>query len=78
MNKDLNIVFQNQIRNSLMLSMLQQMLLEDKDNTVKEAAVHSLALIVTFMDDKDKYFQVSSVMFTVQHIYEFHVVFSLF
>ncbi|XP_021937822.1 lisH domain and HEAT repeat-containing protein KIAA1468-like isoform X2 [Zootermopsis nevadensis] len=45
------------IRNSLMLSMLQQMLLEDKDNTVKEAVVHSLALIVTFMDDKDKYFQ---------------------
>jgi hypothetical protein len=40
--------------------MLQQMLLEDKDDTVKETAVRSLALIVAFMDDKDKYFQVSS------------------
>ena len=39
--------------------MLQQMLLEDKDDSVKEAVVRSLALIVTFMDDKDKYMQVS-------------------
>ncbi|KAJ9580267.1 hypothetical protein L9F63_004080, partial [Diploptera punctata] len=44
------------IRNSLMLSMLQQML-EDKDDSVRDAVVRSLALIVTFMDDKDKYFQ---------------------
>jgi hypothetical protein len=44
-----------------MVSMLQQMLLEDKDDTVKETAVRSLALIVAFMDDRDKYFQVSSV-----------------
>lgn len=43
-----------------MVSMLQQMLLEDKDDTVKETAVRSLALIVAFMDDRDKYFQVSS------------------
>lgn len=43
-----------------MVSMLQQMLLEDKDNTVKETAVRSLALIVAFMDDRDKYCQVSS------------------
>jgi hypothetical protein len=48
-----------------MVSMLQQMLLEDKDNTVKESVVRSLALIVTFMDDKDKYSQVSSIMLTV-------------
>ncbi|PNF39999.1 hypothetical protein B7P43_G15450 [Cryptotermes secundus] len=45
------------IRNSLMLSMLQQMLLEDKNDTVRETVICSLALIVTFMDDKDKYFQ---------------------
>lgn len=57
-----------------MLSMLQQMLLEDKDNTVKEAVVHSLALIVTFMDDKDKYFQVSSCLLTVQPTFDIHVV----
>jgi hypothetical protein len=48
-----------------MLSMLQQMLLEDKDDTVKETVVRSLALIVAFMDDKDKYFQVSSVMLSM-------------
>jgi hypothetical protein len=47
-----------------MLSMLQQMLLEDRDDTVREAVIRSLALIVTFMDDKDKYFQVSSLMLT--------------
>jgi hypothetical protein len=40
--------------------MLQQMLLEDKDDTVKETAVRSLALIVAFLDDSDKYCQVSS------------------
>jgi hypothetical protein len=45
--------------------MLQQMLLEDKDDRVREAVICSLALIVTFMDDKDKYFQVSSLMLTV-------------
>nr|CAD7570487.1 unnamed protein product [Timema californicum] len=48
------------IRNSLMLSMLQQMLLEDKDEMVREVVVRSLALIVTFMDDKDKYYQINS------------------
>jgi hypothetical protein len=47
-----------------MLSMLQQMLLEDRDDAVKETVIRSLALIVTFMDDKDKYFQVSSFMLT--------------
>jgi hypothetical protein len=57
-----------------MLSMLQQMLLEDKDNTVKEAVVRSLALIVTFMHDKDKYFQVSSIVRTMQPTFDFHVV----
>ncbi|XP_066992231.2 RAB11-binding protein RELCH homolog [Anabrus simplex] len=52
------------IRNSLMLSMLQQMLLEDKDETVREMVVRSLALIVTFMDDKDKYFQCEELAMT--------------
>lgn len=57
--------------------MLQQMLLEDKDDTVKETAVRSLALIVAFMDDKDKYFQVSSVSMHSAAIFDCHVVVSL-
>ncbi|KAK7793564.1 hypothetical protein R5R35_000400 [Gryllus longicercus] len=52
------------IRNSLMLSMLQQMLLEDRDECVREMVVRSLALIVTFMDDKDKYFQCEELAMT--------------
>lgn len=39
--------------------MLQQMLLEDKDELVRERVVRSLALIIMYMDDKDKYFQVN-------------------
>lgn len=47
------------IRNSLMLSMLQQMLLEDKDPVVRTSVVKSLALLIALMDDPDKYFQVN-------------------
>lgn len=47
------------IRNSLMLSMLQQMLLEDKDPVVRVSVVKSLALLIALMDDPDKYFQVT-------------------
>lgn len=39
-----------------MLSMLQQML-DDKEESVKEAVVRSLALVVAFCDDVDKYTQ---------------------
>ncbi|XP_063235480.1 RAB11-binding protein RELCH homolog [Bacillus rossius redtenbacheri] len=45
------------IRNSLMLSMLQQMLLEDKEESVREVVVRSLSFLVAFMDDPDKYVQ---------------------
>ncbi|KAJ8898189.1 hypothetical protein PR048_003549, partial [Dryococelus australis] len=45
------------IRNSLMLSMLQQMLLEDKDEMVREVVVRSLSFLVAFMDDSNKYSQ---------------------
>jgi hypothetical protein len=57
--------------------MLQQMLLEDKDNTVRETVICSLALIVTFMDDKDKYFQVSSLKLTVLCTFGCHLVLRL-
>lgn len=53
------------IRNSLMLSMLQQMLLEDKDPVVRTCVVKSLVLLIALMDDPDKYFQV--ILFSVKH-----------
>ncbi|KAL8571755.1 hypothetical protein ACOMHN_051122 [Nucella lapillus] len=42
---------------SLMLSMLQQMLMDDKDDDVREAVVRSLGLLVAFITDADKYSQ---------------------
>jgi hypothetical protein len=53
------------IRNSLMLSMLQQMLLEDKDPVVRTSVVRSLALLIALMDDPDKYFQVNNLSFDI-------------
>lgn len=52
------------IRNSLMLSMLQQMLLEDKDPVVRTSVVRSLALFIILMDDPDKYFQCEELALT--------------
>uniref|UniRef100_S4R4Q9 RAB11 binding and LisH domain, coiled-coil and HEAT repeat containing n=1 Tax=Petromyzon marinus TaxID=7757 RepID=S4R4Q9_PETMA len=45
------------IRSSLVLSMLQQMLHEDKTETVREASVRSLGVVISYIDDPDKYFQ---------------------
>ncbi|KYM80526.1 hypothetical protein ALC53_09076 [Atta colombica] len=55
------------IRNSLMLSMLQQMLLEDKDPVVRISVVKSLALLIALMDDPDKYFQCEELVLTALH-----------
>ncbi|XP_076658534.1 RAB11-binding protein RELCH homolog [Halictus rubicundus] len=52
------------IRNSLMLSMLQQMLLDDKDPMVRACVVKSLALLIALMDDPDKYFQCEELALT--------------
>ena len=41
-----------------MLSMLQQMLAEDKADMVREAVVKSLGIIMGYIDDPDKYSQV--------------------
>ncbi|KAK7118293.1 hypothetical protein R3I94_021955 [Phoxinus phoxinus] len=46
-----------EIRSSLVLSMLQQMLAEDKADMVREAVVKSLAIIMAYIDDPDKYSQ---------------------
>ncbi|KAG7187845.1 hypothetical protein KM043_016879 [Ampulex compressa] len=52
------------IRNSLMLSMLQQMLLDDKDPVVRASVVRSLALLIALMDDPSKYFQCEELALT--------------
>lgn len=49
-------------RNSLLMSILQQMLLEDEEDRVKVSAISSIAFIVTFIDDDDKYAQVLNLM----------------
>ncbi|KAJ8272746.1 hypothetical protein GJAV_G00092960 [Gymnothorax javanicus] len=46
-----------EIRSSLVLSMLQQMLAEDKADMVREAVVRSLGVIMGYIDDPDKYSQ---------------------
>ena len=48
------------MRSSLVLSMLQQMLCDDKDEEVRESVVRSLGLLTGFIDDEDKYTQVQS------------------
>ncbi|EFN67746.1 LisH domain and HEAT repeat-containing protein KIAA1468 [Camponotus floridanus] len=55
------------IRNSLMLSMLQQMLLEDKDPVVRTSVVKTLAFLIALMDDPDKYFQCEELALTALH-----------
>lgn len=39
--------------------MLQQMLMEDKADLVREAVIKSLGIIMGYIDDPDKYQQVS-------------------
>ncbi|XP_075907281.1 RAB11-binding protein RELCH homolog isoform X5 [Nelusetta ayraudi] len=46
-----------EIRSSLVLSMLQQMLAEDKADMVREAVIQSLGIIMGYIDDPDKYAQ---------------------
>ncbi|CAL1596811.1 unnamed protein product [Knipowitschia caucasica] len=46
-----------EIRSSLVLSMLQQMLSDDKADMVREAVVKSLAILMGYIDDADKYSQ---------------------
>ncbi|XP_064409426.1 RAB11-binding protein RELCH homolog isoform X1 [Latimeria chalumnae] len=46
-----------EIRSSLVLSMLQQMLTEDKADMVREAVIKSLGIIMGYIDDTDKYLQ---------------------
>ncbi|KAK3085392.1 hypothetical protein FSP39_002678 [Pinctada imbricata] len=52
------------ILSSLILSMLQQMLMDDKDEEVRDAVVRSLGLLFGFINDTDKYSQGSELLRT--------------
>lgn len=47
----------SEIRSSLVLSMLQQMLREDKEEIVRETATRNLSLLLAYVDDPDKFSQ---------------------
>ena len=47
-----------------MLSILSQMLTEDKAESVRQAVCRSLAVLVAFTDDSDKFKQVPTLMWT--------------
>ncbi|XP_049931986.1 uncharacterized protein LOC116247963 [Nymphaea colorata] len=51
-----------EIRASLILSIIQQ-LVEDSATIVREAAAHNLALLIPLFPDMDKYFKVEELMF---------------
>ncbi|XP_069469768.1 RAB11-binding protein RELCH isoform X3 [Ambystoma mexicanum] len=53
-----------EIRSSLVLSMLQQMLMEDKADMVREAVIKSLGIIMGYIDDRDKYHQGFELLLT--------------
>ena len=55
---DLCILLQPQLRGSLVLSILNQMLAEDKAESVRQAVCRSLAVLVAFTDDDGKFKQV--------------------
>ncbi|XP_022908904.2 RAB11-binding protein RELCH homolog [Onthophagus taurus] len=52
------------IRNSLLLSMLQQML-DDREDAVRSVVVRALSLVVALCDDKDKYVQCEDLALTI-------------
>lgn len=70
------VCLQKEIRSSLVLSMLQQMLAEDKADMVREAVVKSLGIIMGYIDDPDKYSQVCAT-FAFQHNSVFFKVFTV-
>ncbi|XP_069075596.1 RAB11-binding protein RELCH isoform X4 [Pleurodeles waltl] len=53
-----------EIRSSLVLSMLQQMLMDDKADMVREAVIKSLGIIMGYIDDRDKYQQGFELLLT--------------
>ncbi|XP_042901909.1 RAB11-binding protein RELCH homolog [Parasteatoda tepidariorum] len=51
------------IRSSLLLSMLKQMLQEDKDDAVRETVIRNLSLLLLYVEDIDKFSKASELLF---------------
>ena len=49
------VLLQTELLSSLVLSMLQQILSDDKGDGVRQAAAKSLAVLVAFINDKAKF-----------------------
>ena len=56
----LTVLLQTELLSSLVLSMLQQILNDDKADGVRQAAAKSLAVLMAFIDDKAKFQNVSN------------------
>lgn len=55
---ELAVYVRPEIRDSLILSIVQQ-LVEDSATVVREAATHNLALLLSLFPNQEKYFKVS-------------------
>ncbi len=64
-------MFQTEIRSSLVLSMLNQMLQDDKTEEVRESVVRSLGLLMGFIEEREKYSQVNCqpILQSVPHLF---------
>lgn len=60
------LLLQTELLSSLVLSMLQQILNDDKADGVRQAAAKSLAVLVAFIDDKAKFQNVTIVLYNCQ------------
>ena len=58
----LAVAVQADLRSSLLVSMVTQLLSEDRVDLVRQAAVKSLAVVVTCIDDRTKFNQVTSAL----------------
>ena len=54
--------------------MLKQMLSDDRNEAVREAVTKSLALVVAFIENVDKYEQVSSVLMNTYFKQQLYVI----
>lgn len=54
--------------------MLKQMLSDDRNEAVREAVTKSLALVVAFIENVDKYEQVRSVLMNTYFKQQFYVI----
>ena len=67
-----------EMRSSLVLSMLQQMLEDERHEQVREAIVRSLGILYGFVNDREKYIQVFEKNKFYSNFYRFQVITTLY